>query len=146
MMAPAWVQVGVPVAAAALQMACALHVATRLSRAPGAKAFAAVLGCEAWWAAGYVFELLAHGVSAKVFWDDVQLPPAFLLPLAFLLFVVDYTGDKPRRLKWIVGALMAPPLAATLWVFSDPWHSAARATARIVSAPPFDSLLYDFSG
>jgi signal transduction histidine kinase/CheY-like chemotaxis protein len=146
MMTPAWVQVGVPVAAAALQMACALHVATRLSRAPGAKAFAAVLACEAWWAAGYVFELIAEGVPAKVFWDNVQLPPAFLLPLAFLLFVADYTGQRPSRLGWLVGALMAPPLAATLWVFTDAWHGAARATARILPAPPFDSLTYDFSG
>jgi len=97
------------------------------------------------WSLGYVAELLAPTVQGKVFWDDIQLPPPYVMALSLLLFAYEYSGRPTRALRrrlWTLGIL---PLAACLWVFSDPLHGLARASARIEPDPPYGALLYDFS-
>ncbi|HEY0467812.1 MAG TPA: histidine kinase N-terminal 7TM domain-containing protein, partial [Polyangiaceae bacterium] len=98
------------------------------------------------WALGYVAELLAPDVRSKVFWDDLQLPPPYLMALGMLFFAFEYSGRATRALRRWFWALIALPVMACLWVFSDPIHGLARASAHIEPDPPYGALLYDFSG
>jgi len=104
-----------------------------------------VLLSQTLWSLGYVAELLASGMREKVFWDDVQLPPPYLMALGMLVFAFEYSGRPTRELQRWFGALSALPIAACVWVFSDPWHGLARATAHVEPDPPFGALLYEFS-
>jgi PAS domain S-box-containing protein len=85
-------------------------------------------------------------VRGKVFWDDVQLPPPYVMALSMLLFAFEYSGRPTRALRRWLWALAILPVLSCLWVFSDPLHGLARASAHIEPDPPFGALLYDFSG
>ena len=75
----------------------------------------------------------------------MQLPPPYLVTLALLFFVYEYTGRSTQALRRWFWALTALPIAACAWVFSDHFHGLARASAHIAEAPPYGALLYDFS-
>src|SRR4051794_964896 len=139
------VQLVVPMVAAVVTGGCAAYVARQKHSAPGARAYAAVMLGQSVWSLGYVAELLAPSVRGKVFWDDVQLPPPYLMALSMLLFAFQYSGRPTRALRRWFWALAILPMASCLWVFSDPLHGLARASAHIEPDPPFGALLYDFS-
>jgi two-component system cell cycle sensor histidine kinase/response regulator CckA len=136
----------VPALAAVVTGGCAAYVGLQKHAAPGARAYVVVMLAQAAWSLGYVAELLAPDVRGKVFWDDVQLPPPYLVALGLLFFAHAYTGRSTRVLWRWLWALAFLPAAAVAWVFSDPLHGLARASAHIVPDPPYGTLLYDFSG
>ena len=113
--------------------------------APGARAYVVVMLSQAFWALGYVGELLATDLRSKVFWDNAQLPSPYLAGLGFLVFAYEYTGRSTRGLKRWFWALLVLPVLACIWVFSDSVHGMARSSAHVVTDPPYGALLYDFS-
>ena len=137
------IQLVVPVLAAVVSGGCAAYVGVQ--KAPGARAYSLVMLSQCWWSLGYAEELLAPDLRGKIFWDDVQLPPSYLVVFALLVFVYQYTGSPTRSLRRWLTVLAVLPALACVWVFSDPFHGLARATAHIVPDPPFGALLYDFS-
>jgi PAS domain S-box-containing protein len=139
------IQVVVPILAAGVTGWCAAYVARHQQSAPGARAYALVLLSQTSWSLCYVAELLAKSVSAKVFWDDLQLPPPYLMAFGMLFFALEYSGRSTRALERWLWLLLALPIASCLWVFTDPLHSLARASARIEADPPFGALIYEFS-
>jgi two-component system cell cycle sensor histidine kinase/response regulator CckA len=139
------IQLVVPVLAAVVCGGCAAYVGVQKHAVPGARAYSLVMLSECWWSLGYVEELLAPDVQSKVFWDDVQLPPSYLVVFALIVFVYQYTGSSTRALRRWLLLLAVPPVLACVWVFTDHWNGLARASAHIVPDPPFGALLYDFS-
>ena len=139
------IELVVPVVAAVVTGGCAAYVGLQKHLAPGARAYCVVMLSQAFWSLGYVGELLAPDLHGKIFWDDVQLPPPYLVTFGLLFFVFEYTGRSTRGLRRWFWALAALPLAACAWVFSDHFHGLARASAHIADAPPYGALLYDFS-
>jgi len=73
------------------------------------------------------------------------MPPPFLISIALLFFAFAYTGRSTRVLRRWLPALAVLPIMACAWVFSDPIHGRARASAHIAVDPPYGALLYDFS-
>jgi PAS domain S-box-containing protein len=137
-------QLGIPLLSAVLTGVCAGYVGL-IYRAPGSRAFAVILFAQSWWSLGYVGELLAPDLEAKLMWDDLQLPPVFIMGAALLLFALDFTHHRPkspRRMMTLLGIL---PTLACLWVFTDPFHGFARASAEIAPDPPFGELAYDYT-
>jgi hypothetical protein len=135
----------VPVLAAVVSGGCAAYVAVQKNAVPGARAYSLVMLSQCWWSLGYVEELLAPDLSSKIFWDDVQLPPSYLIAFALLVFVYRYTGSSTHNLRRWFPALALLPVLACGWVFTDGLHHRARASAHIAQDPPFGALLYDFS-
>jgi PAS domain S-box-containing protein len=138
------VQLGIPLLSAVLTGVCAGYVGL-LYRAPGSRAFAVILFAQSWWSLGYVGELLAPDLEAKLMWDDLQLPPVFIMGAALLLFAFDFTHHRPRSARRVMVLLGILPALACLWVFTDPFHGLARASAEIVPDPPFGELAYDYT-
>jgi PAS domain S-box-containing protein len=137
-------ELGVPLLSAVLTGVCAGYVGL-LRRAPGARAFAVILFAQSWWSLGYVGELLSPELEAKLMWDDLQLPPVFVMNAALLLFTFDFTRQRPKSLRKIMVLLGVLPAFACLWVFTDPFHGLARAGASVAPDPPFGELVYDYS-
>jgi signal transduction histidine kinase/ActR/RegA family two-component response regulator len=135
----------VPLLSASLTGACAISIGVRQQRAPGARAYGVVLLAQTCWSLGYVAELMAPDLRAKLFWDGLQLGPVFVITLGLLLFAFDYAGRRPPRLFALFWSLSVLPALACLWVFSDPIHGLARASARVLPAPPFGALTYEYT-
>ncbi len=137
-------QLGIPLLSAVLTGVCAGYVGL-LYRAPGSRAFAVILFAQSWWSLGYVGELLAPDLEAKLMWDDLQLPPVFIMGAALLLFALDFTHHRPKSPRKVMTWLGILPALACLWVFTDPFHGLARESARITPDPPFGELAYDYT-
>ncbi|HEV8247444.1 MAG TPA: histidine kinase N-terminal 7TM domain-containing protein, partial [Polyangiaceae bacterium] len=145
--------VSVPLFSALVTAICAVYVARRAARAPashvpGARSFLAVLVLEIAYSVCFACEGVSRSLTAKLFWDDLQLAFTVALPLALLNFAQRWVGgERPTNLisrrGWFALALL--PLAACLFVYSDPWHGQARADAHLTASGPYLSLAYSFA-
>jgi PAS domain-containing protein len=101
--------VGVGVAAALL--------AWRERGEPGAKPLVAMLSGQIWWSALLVFELEATTLGAKLFWADFRWVGVVVIPVAWLLFALEYTGrDQYLRPRYVVGLSVVPCATVALAV------------------------------
>lgn len=131
-------------ASLALVAGLAVTVHARRHQAPGAVGYAFLLWAQAAWLVGYVGELLAPDLARKQLWDDVTWIPCMVTGAAILHFAGSYSGR--RRLASVLAlgyALAAAP--ATLWIVTERLHPGLRSSARVLDAPPFGALVYDFT-
>ena len=133
------------VVSAVVATATGVYVGRRRRLAHGAAVYQLILFAQAVWAAGAVGELTSTTLSAKIFWDDVQLAPLYVVVFGLVAFALQYTGRRFPGGRLTFGLLAALPTLACVWVFTDPLHHLARTSAHIVDEPPFGALLYDFS-
>ncbi len=110
----------------------------------GALPFALFAWAEASWTAGYIFELLANSLQAKLFWDNTQFFGSSCVPLFLLAFALDYSGHRLTYRRTIWGSLFALVAIFLVAVFAFAQHSWVRPAAWIVDEKPFSTLLYDF--
>lgn len=86
----------------------------------GALAFALVMAAAAWWAVANVFELASVTLEAKIFWLQVEYVGILLLPAAWLVFALEYTGRTlPRHFLWL---LVPEPALVWLLLLTNPYH------------------------
>ena len=137
-----------PVLAAAVTGGCAAYVARQQHSAPGARAYTLVLLSQTIWSLGYVAELLSADVGSKVFWDDLQLPPPYLMALGMLLFAFEYSGRADGGAQTVVlDAIGAARPRVPLGVFrSAPWACPRIGTHRTRSAVRRTALRLQSSG
>ena len=109
----------IPLAFSAAVIIAMLVVAWNNRTAEVAPWFAATLVALLVWTVGYMLELMAVGVEAKVFWANLQYVGATALPLLWLQVVLIYTarGRLPLAV-WV--ALWAVCAAIVLTVFVNP--------------------------
>ena len=131
------------VLAAFVPALCAWWIWRKRYDAPGASAYVVAMIAECWWSVGYVFELQGTTLPQKLFWDDFQLPPVFVLAFAYLIFAMRYT--RRRSPFGVIAALSVVPIVTCAFVLTDPIHHMARAGAHIVRDEPFGALVYDFT-
>lgn len=111
----------IPLALSAAVVVAMLVVAWRNRDAEVAPWFAASLVALLVWTVGYLLELMAVGVGAKIFWADLQFIATASLPLLWLEVVLIYTGRgrlpvAARAALWAVCALLV------ITVFLNPAH------------------------
>lgn len=132
------------IASALLSGGIALY-AWRQRAVNGAAAFTGLALAQALWTTGFIFELLSPSLAGKIFWDDLQFIPSFILPLAFLAFAWQYTGRPLAQSRRVLALLMIPFIPIWLLIFTDPLHRLIRPGANLIPGQPFDALIYDFT-
>lgn len=97
-------------------------VAWRRRPAAGAPALALLLFCIAWSLVANVLEKSATSPWSTLLWSNVEYLGYAGLPIAWLMFGLDYLGMRawlqPRRIAW----LLIVPALAIIAVFTNPWH------------------------
>jgi PAS domain S-box-containing protein len=134
---------GAMVTAAAVLASMAVYVWRRRGATSGLS-LAILLGAVAWWAATYAVELSTVDLDARIRWGDLKYVGVCILPPAWLVFVLRYTGRdrrvNRRLLLWLavepaaVCLLLAVPATHDLLRFYAP--SAARDELPVVSTGP----------
>jgi hypothetical protein len=85
-------------------------------------AFIILVSFAGWWAAGYALELSSANQPAMIFWAKLEYFSIAIIPLAWLAFAFQYTGQTkwlaPGRLVWF---LVIPTLTVLL-ALTNEWH------------------------
>src|SRR5215204_6011753 len=119
----------------------------RLGKGNIAFAWGAIL--EISWLVGYFIEINSSSLQAKIFWDNFQNIGAFLIPITFIVFALEFTEVKlnARRVGVILAVL---PIVLLIIILSEPFIFSERLTelvrthTRIIPGVPFDELTYGF--
>jgi PAS domain-containing protein len=118
--------------------------ALRRRRVPAALPFSVVAASQALWTVGYIFELLATSLDAKIEWDSAQYIFEFSMTIAVVIMVRDFRRDQRKVPVWLWIAWLFIPVLCVVGFLSEPWHHQLRQSARILPAAPSGALWYDF--
>jgi diguanylate cyclase (GGDEF)-like protein/PAS domain S-box-containing protein len=140
----------IPLALSAAVIVAILAVAWQNRVEEVAPWFAATLAALLVWTGGYMFELMAVGLSAKLFWADLQYIGTTALPLLWLQVVLIYTGrGRLPRAAWV--ALWTGCAVVIAIVFVNPWslfrgHPTIVADGSLSAVRPDYGPLWRFVG
>jgi signal transduction histidine kinase len=82
---------------------------------PGATPLSVMLLGQSWWSTCIVFKLQADGMTAKVLWTDLAWLGVMAIPVAWLLFALEYTGrDEYVRPRYVALLSVVPALTVLL--------------------------------
>jgi signal transduction histidine kinase len=99
---------------------------------PGATPLVAMLAGQTWWSAFLVFELEATGLAAKVFLANVRWAGVVVIPVAWFLFAMEYTGRdgyvRPRN----VALLSVVPALTVLLAVTGEFHDLLYVDTMLV--------------
>lgn len=109
---------------------------------PGAQLFASLSFAEGIWTLGYISQLIAGNLDAKLFWNNVQFIGATVTPLLYLGFALEFdqTFTRPKRISWKHFAPLA--LGLLIFIWTDTWHGLFRGQITLVTQEPFSFLVY----
>jgi PAS domain S-box-containing protein len=107
---------------------------------PGAVALCGLMLAVAWWSTGYAFELSGSSLSAQLTWAKIEYLGIVLLPPAWLVFALHYTG----RERWLTGrfgvAVMAVPLVTLGLVWTNEFHGLIWSRVTLSMDGPIPAL------
>ncbi|WP_228282617.1 PAS domain S-box protein [Rubrobacter tropicus] len=108
--------------AAVVLILIALYVWRRRRGAPGATAFVTLMVAGATWGAAYALSLGATDLPVKIFWGNVKYTGILLVPAAWLVFALRYTGRAKTMTRPIVALLAVEPVFTLLLIFTNEAH------------------------
>lgn len=89
-------------------------------------ALAVLLLAGAWWGLAYAGELSSAGLDAREVWGDLKYLGICLVPPAWLVFVLDYTG-RGRLVTWrLLAAVAVEPVVVWLLLVVPPTRDLVR--------------------
>jgi PAS domain-containing protein len=131
----------IPPALAATALALfARYLWQRRAREAWARTAALVLLANAEWMLGYALELNASSLQAKLFWTKLQFFGTAVIPSAWLVFTLQFSG----RTKWLtrrnLAVLSAMPIVILALVFTNEAHGLMWGYALAKVGDPFLSV------
>jgi PAS domain S-box-containing protein len=119
-------------------------VAWQRRSVPGAQSLAWLMVAAAVWALAYVLELHSTGLPGKLFWNDVEYLGVSALPLAWVVFALDYTGRGRWLTKRNLALLSAVPALTVVMVWTNGSHSLFFSSISLLPGSPFATLQLTF--
>jgi PAS domain S-box-containing protein len=111
---------------------------------PGAKPAAVFAGTASVWAVVEGLRVAQTGLETMVLWTATALSLSVLLPPAWLLFVLEYTGSERRLTRQLFAAVLVEPLLVLSVVWTNDAHELVWSTTEIISYGAFDGLAIEF--
>ena len=112
--------------------------------APGATPAALLTLAVAEWLLGYAFELGSADLPSKLFWGKVAYLGVVTIPVAWLAFVLQYTGREKWLTRRNVALLAIEPLVTLLLVWTNEFHGLFYRHARLDTSGPFSVLGFTY--
>lgn len=117
--------------------------ALRYRSTPGAYPFGLILVGESIWAAGYMFELLAPSLQAKIAWDNIQYVGNDAIAAGTILFALAYT-NRDVWVKRVMRVIWIQPVLNIAIIWSDHIHHLQRPAVWLDTSNLFPALEYDY--
>jgi len=134
-----WTPYAAPLFAAAAL--CVLVALVGVRRRPvGAAAFVVLLVSVAIWSSAYALELISVPLPQKLFWARVQYIGIVLIPVAWLVFALQY-ARRVRRMPFLpLAAMLAVPLATLALLWNPAASGLIWRSAGLVQGPGMELL------
>lgn len=85
---------------------------------PGATPLVVLLVGQCWWSVCIIFEQQAVDVASKILWTNVSVFGVVVIPVAWLLFALAYTGrDRYLQPRYVALLLVIPVLSVVVVLF-----------------------------
>ena len=111
-----------------------------------ATAFACLMLAGAWWSLAYALELGSVGKSAKLYWIMVEYPGIVILPVAWLVFVLQHTGQVKRLSLRNLLLLAIVPLGTLLMVWTSGSHNLFYSSVGLDTTGPWPVMDLTYRG
>jgi PAS domain S-box-containing protein len=108
--------------------------------ASGALAFALLMLVLTEWSFFYALELACPRLECKIYWAKVQYFGITTLPVAWLLFALQYTNRQEWLTKRYLSLIGIVPLITILLVWTNEAHGLIWAETQLDSSGPFVAL------
>ncbi len=95
----------------------------------GATPFAALMLAVAFWSLFSALEAISLTLAAKLFWGNCQYLGIVVVPTAWLVFVLDYTGRRALLPRPYFYLLISEPLATIILAWTNADHGLMRSRA-----------------
>jgi signal transduction histidine kinase len=112
----------------------------RRRRASAGASLAVVLAAAGWWGLAYAVELAATRLSTRLLWGDAKWLGICLLPPAWFVFVMQYTGRDRWVNRGTLAALAVPPAAVIVLLANPATHDLVRYYPPSAAADPADAI------
>ena len=114
----------IPVLGAAILSAIlAIYSWQQREGAPGTWVFVALVSLTAWWCFTYALELATTDPATMLLWVRLEWIAIALLPVAWFLFVLVYSGRARYVTLRNVGALVVLPVVIIALAWTTPSHT-----------------------
>jgi diguanylate cyclase (GGDEF)-like protein/PAS domain S-box-containing protein len=115
---------------------------------PGARPFAVVLLGYGLSAAGYVGELLADTLAAKIIWDNLQFTSLDIIVVGSVWFALEYTNSamayRPKAIRWLLPLFLGLPVLNALLVWTNPLHHLVGSVSHMIVQGELSVLAYTY--
>jgi diguanylate cyclase (GGDEF)-like protein/PAS domain S-box-containing protein len=106
----------------------------------GAKPFAGLMVAVAIWCLGYGFEIAAPGFSSKLWWAKIQYLGIVSVPLFWLVYTIDFTGNSWWLSSRIQRLLLIFPSITLLLAWTNEWHGLIWKQVQLNTQGPATDL------
>lgn len=110
----------------------------------GSVPLAVLMAAVTVWAAAKVAELAAGDVAGTVFWSNVQYFAIPVVPAAWLVFALQYTGREEWLTRRTLSVLAVEPVLVLVFVWTNPAHGLFRSSVDLVQRGAFTTLAPTF--
>jgi len=117
-----WTPYTIPLIVAVAISATSAFYIWRRRHTPSSRTGVLLLLAAADWMMGYALELASVGLSAKFFWAKVKFLGVCIIPTAWLVYILQYTGREKWLKRRIIALLSVVPLITLLLVFTNEAH------------------------
>jgi PAS domain-containing protein len=117
-----WTPYTIPLTvAAAISVISAFYI-WRRRHTPSSRTGVLLLLAAADWIMGYALELASVDLPAKFFWDKLQFIGICIIPTAWLVYTLQYTGREKWLKRRTIALLSIVPLIFLLLIFTNEAH------------------------
>ena len=98
----------------------------------GATPFALLMIAVVVWCSGHIMEMETTALSSKIFWANMQFFAIASIPVFWLVFILDYSGQSKRRLFIKTIYLSIIPIISLIMLWTNHLHGLFFSKAEIV--------------
>jgi diguanylate cyclase (GGDEF)-like protein len=109
--------------------------------ARGAKYFAFLVSSCAVYCLAYSMEISSSELEIVFFWLRIEYVGIAMIPPAFILFAVDYTGWRAKLSAPVVAALFIIPIITIALFLTTPGHGLIYSSAQMDTSGPFPVIV-----
>lgn len=119
--------------------------ALRRRQVNGALMYGVTVLAQAATTVAYMLEISADRLPVKVFWDDFQWLTLSVTGVALVVFALQFTEIRVRRLWGLFIGLFVPVVGFQSLVWTNISHGWVRSETVVRAGPVFSALAYDFT-